>query len=233
MARALAAGLLAVAAAGCTSVGFHSVAARAALDFGPPDTVALCLLLDDGISERQARALIDEAWREEGALYGLRVEVVQVARWPRPAFTMNGIIDALRRRPLAPGCDRVFALVGRNVGDFLWGLVGLPEVLGAVNDETLTHGYAVVGRVSLNQLLMSPSDVIQHEIYHLLGCDQHFRMQRCYEQIAALKRWKRQHGGDFFPGWDLINQRLLASREAVNARLRSVSAQTVGSLASR
>lgn len=210
---------------GCTAVGFHSAVVRAQHDFGVPDTVRLCLYLDEGVSEASARALIDAAWREEAQLYGLHVRVASVTRWPRPAFTVDGILAALQHEPLVAECDRVFALIGRHAGDALWGLL-LPEVLGAVNDETLTHGYAVVQRATLNQILSSPTDVVRHELYHLLGCDAHFRMRRCYEQIALLKRWKRENRSDFFPAWDLLGQQMLVSREAVNDRLKTVTQPT-------
>jgi len=132
---------------------------------------------------------------------------------------MQGILDALLQHPLHPQCDRVFALIGRHVGDVVWGLLGLPEVLGAVDDNTSTHGYAVVQRASVNQLFMSPTSVVRHEIYHLLGCSEHFNMSGCYETITAMKRRKRDGGSDFFPAWDGINERTLVSRDAVNARL--------------
>jgi hypothetical protein len=56
---------------------------------------------------------------------------------------------------------RLLALVGRNVGDFLWAFVA-PEVLGAVNDESLTHGYVVARWGSVNQFFMPPEDVMRH-----------------------------------------------------------------------
>jgi hypothetical protein len=214
--------LLAVALAGCTSIGVHDQRLRQQIDFGARDDLALCLYLDEGISEDRARALIGEAWRDEAPLFGLDVRVASVVRWKRPAYTMGGIVDGLRREPLGPGCDRVLALIGRHLGDVLWGLLPLPEVLGAVNDETLTHGYVIAERATLNQLFMPPAAIIRHELYHLLGCDAHFQMGRCYAQIAALKRWKRERGSDFLPSWDLINQCLLPTRDAVNARLAAV-----------
>jgi hypothetical protein len=217
--------LLVLVLSGCTAIGLHNAVARAQHDFGVPDTVRLCLYLDDGVSEGWGRALIAAAWREEGQLYGLNVTVASVTRWRRPGFTVEGILTAIQREPLVDGCDRVFALVGRHAGDALWGLF-LPEVLGAVNDETLTHGYAVVHRASINQILTSPTDVVRHELYHLLGCDTHFRMHRCYEQIARLKRWKQDNRSDFFPAWDLIRQQMLVSREAVNDRLKAASQPT-------
>jgi hypothetical protein len=229
----LAACLLLALVTGCTSVGFHNRDARQRLDFGAADRVALCVLVDDGISEQRARTLVEEAWRDEAPLYGLRVDVVSVTPWRRPAFAIDGIIDALRREPLKPGCDRILALIGRHLGDVVWGLLPLPEYLGAVNDETLTHGYVIARRASLNQLFESPRSVVRHELYHLLGCDQHFKMARCYEQIAALKRWKQAHGSDFFPAWDLVHKRMLLTRDAVNERLREVTTGVSGSLAAQ
>lgn len=217
-----AAGLLVLVLSGCTAVGSHSAVALAQHDFGRPDTVRLCLYLDDGVSDEQARELIEEAWQEEADLFGLNVAVASITRWPRPAFTVNGILEGLQRELLGPGCDRVLALVGRHVGDALWGLF-LPEVLGAVNDETLTHGYAVVQRATVNQLLSSPTDVVRHELYHLLGCDTHFSMPRCYEQIARLKRWKQDNRSDFYPAWDLLGQQMLTSHGEVNARLNAAT----------
>src|SRR5437762_228492 len=90
---------------------------------------------------------------------------------------------------------------------------------GPADDNTSTHGYAVVQRASVNQLFMSPTSALRHEIYHLLGCSEHFNMSGCYETITAMKRRKRDGGSDFFPAWDGINERTLVSRDAVNARL--------------
>ncbi len=203
---------------GCTSVGVHDKAAWQRLDFGAADSVALCLYLDEGIDEERARGLVEDAWRDDAPLYRLEMKITGVTLWRRPAFTMDGIIDALRHEPLTPGCDRILALIGRHFGDVVWGFL-LPEYLGAVNDETMTHGYAIAETASLNQLVDSPRSVVRHELYHLLGCDEHFKMARCYEQIATLKRWKHDHRSDFFPAWDSINERMLVTREAVNARL--------------
>src|SRR2546426_3863066 len=107
MARVIAACLCLVLLAGCTSVGIHSSSARAQLDFGAPDTVSLCLYLDEGISEQRGRTLIENAWRDEAPLYGLQIKVASVTRWRRPAFMMDGIIDGLLREPLTPACDRI------------------------------------------------------------------------------------------------------------------------------
>jgi hypothetical protein len=208
--------------AGCTSIGAHNQAVLRQLDFGAKDTVELCLYLDEGITEDQGRALIDEAWRDEAPLYDLEVKIASVTRWRRPAFMMDGIIGALRREPLTPDCDRILALIGRHLGDVVWGLL-LPEYLGAVDDETLTHGYVIAQRASLNQLFEPPRSVVRHELYHLLGCEEHFAMEHCYQRIASLKRTKQALGSDFFPAWDMSKKAILVSREAVNARLAGSS----------
>jgi hypothetical protein len=206
----------------CTSIGTHNHSLRQHIQYGNTETVDVCLYVDDGISEMAARKLVYDAWHDEGHMYGIELNVVRVTRWSRPGFHMDAILAALRQERLEAPCDRILALVGRDFGDFLWSFVG-PEVLGAVNDETLTHGYAVAQRRTVNQLLMSPVEVTRHEIYHMLGCDVHYNMPHCYEQIARLKEWRREDGGDFFPAWDLINKRLIGSREAVNARLSEVN----------
>ena len=81
----------------------------------------------------------------------------------------------------------------------------------------------IARRVSLNQLFAPPRSVVRHELYHLLGCDEHFNMEHCYERIASLKRTKQALGSDFFPAWDMTNKLVLVSREAVNARLAGSS----------
>jgi hypothetical protein len=206
----------------CTSMGTHNHVLRTDHDFGAVETVDVCLYLDDGITEETGRKLVYDAWHAEGHMYGIELNIVRVEEWPRPAFHMEAILAELRQKPLEAPCDRILALVGRNLGDMVWAFFG-PEVLGAVNDETLTHGYTVAQRRTVNQLLMSPVDVTRHEIYHMLGCDIHYDMPHCYDQIARLKEWRRTYGGDFFPAWDLVNKRLIPTREAVNVRLAEVN----------
>jgi hypothetical protein len=84
----------------------------------------------------------------------------------------------------------------------------------------------VATAISPNQLLLSPYSVTRHEIYHLLGCKQHFDMPACYAEIAALKRRKRELVADGFfrrigeqllyPTWDNLSDAMLVSRAAVN-----------------
>ena len=202
----------------CTTMGEHHATVREHFDFGPQDTLSICLYVDRGISEDSGRALVESAWHDQAKLYAMDVKVVNVTQWSRPAFDMDGILADLRQKSLDAPCDRILALVGRNFGDFLWGLVG-PEILGAVNSESLTHGYAVAKMASLGQVLNPPAEIVEHEIYHLLGCGAHSNMNSCYQRIADLKRWKRENGTDFFPAWDLVHNQMLASRLDVNARL--------------
>lgn len=117
---------------GCATVGVRDDAALARVPFdGPPVTLGLCALLDEGVTATEAAALLDEAWREDGARYGVAIRLVQTAAWKRPAFRGDGIMVALRREPLEAPCDRVMAFVGRHAGDVLWALF-LPQALGAV-----------------------------------------------------------------------------------------------------
>ncbi len=101
------------------------------------------MLLDDGITEGEASALLSRAWARERDFYRLDFQIVRAKTWPRPAFTAPGLIDALLAEPLEPPCDRVLAFVGRHAGDVLYGLAALvlpiPEFFGAVNGSTLTR----------------------------------------------------------------------------------------------
>ena len=215
MTRALV--ILALVTSGCTSIGPHSPDALKQVDFGPRHTIRICALLDDGISLEEAQQLLDRSWRDERERYQLDFEIVRAAPWLRPAFTVTPILRELLREPLVPPCDRLFGFLGRHAGDFVWGFFGLPEVHGAVNGATMTHGYAVARIASLQQLIAPPRAVLNHELHHLLGCDTHFDIARCYEQIARLKRAREQD--DFFPAWDPLEQRIITSRDEVNQRI--------------
>ena len=102
-------------------------------------------------------------------------------------------------------------MVGRHLGDTLWSLA-LPEVLGAVETTTHTHGYVVSSLGSLNQILSSPSGTAVHEFYHLLGCTHALSKSGCYEQIRALKR-HYSSDIDFFPGLSETGELILSRAE--------------------
>lgn len=202
---------------GCTTTGFHTNVNPEI--FGEYQQVRLCLYLDRGVSEGDARLLIQKVWQDEAMRYRLEFVVAEVNSWPRPAFAHQGIMDVLVKIPLRAPCDRIFALVGRNFFDFLWGMVGLPEILGEVNDATATHGFAVATSASLNQIFISPTSGVRHEFEHLLGCKHDITMDACYRQIAQLKEVKRFYKLDFFPARSLDTNRIFTTREQVNTAL--------------
>lgn len=192
---------LALMTAGCTTVGMHDSETFKAADFGPREELRICVLADDGITEADARRLVAKVG-EEFSDFGLAVSVPWVRRWERPAFLMEGIVKNVWLEPLEAPCDRLLALVGRNLGDFLWGLLGM-EILGAVDTPTHSRGYVIAETVSLNQIFSSPSKIAIHESYHFLGCEHGVNLANCYTHIRDLKRIARANrdvGNDFFPG---------------------------------
>jgi hypothetical protein len=211
------------------------------MDFGPAEEVRFCVLLDEGVSRERAESLL-QVWNEgEGQNYNLFVRPVSFATHQRKGFTASDIIDDLKQIPLQENCDRNIFFVGRNLGDVLYGLaalaVPLPEALGAVNSETLTHGYVVASLATPGQVLnelffLSRKDVTIHELYHFLGCEHSYTtMTDCYQQIHTLKTRYRelknsgyyQQVGEapFFPAPRLRGNRLGLTRQEVNASLKS------------
>ncbi|MHB8381194.1 MAG: hypothetical protein ACYDC3_02470 [Candidatus Binataceae bacterium] len=179
-----------VFAASCTSMGIDHPALRDSISYGPPENVRLCVLLDDGITQADADSLL-ESWNDEAKIYNLYLQPVSYTNFPREGFFHTEILEQVNHVPLGKSCDRVLYFVNRNVGDVAFGLisvsVGVPEILGEVDDATLTHGYVVARRATINQLLMTPSGVTEHELFHLLGCPNHFDMPDCYTRIHNLK----------------------------------------------
>jgi hypothetical protein len=120
--------------------------------------------------------------------------------------------------------------VNRNFGDAVYGLLsiaaGMPEVLGEVDDATLTHGFVVARVASINQTFMSPRSVTEHELFHLLGCAKHFDMPECYRRIQSLKReeikladrgYFEERGEEpFYPTYASLTDSMLLSRAQVN-----------------
>ncbi|HYB90832.1 MAG TPA: hypothetical protein VEC38_07290 [Candidatus Binataceae bacterium] len=223
-------------AAGCTSMGFDRSALRDSIDFGPPEHVRLCVYLDDGLAPSDATSLID-TWSGQARIFKLYVEPVSFQHMSRAAFFNSGILEQVNSIPLGPSCDRMIYFVNRNAGDVAYGLasigLGLPEVLGEVDDPTLTHGYVVARRATVTQLLMSPSDVTEHELFHLLGCPDHFNMPGCYERIHNLKLaeeklkqdgyFKKVGEAPFYPTFASHTESMLLSRAQVNRYSRMES----------
>lgn len=204
----------------CTSVGVHT-SSHYARDYGPPAQLRVCLLRADDVSPQRADDLI-AAVNREFQTYGIEVVVPWVRPWERPGFGHKSLLDDVVARELEPPCDRLIALVDRNAGDALWGML-MPEVLGAVDDVTHTRGFVVANMASFNQLFMRPSKVAVHEFYHLLGCPHSASMTRCYDQIERVKRQIATRQPEFFPAMDAYGT-LLATRDEANIELRRVLA---------
>lgn len=215
--------LLILLIGGCTTIGITDQAAVNRGYFGEPEIFRVCIYRDVSVPEQRVEEIIG-AINGELALHGLKVEVPWIRDWERPAFQMEGILKDIAARPLDPPCDRLFAIVGRDIRDFVWGMI-LPEVMGAVEDATLTKGYAVGEWGSLNQVLSlkSPEDTAVHEAYHLLGCGHGLFADDCYKQVAGIRRLaqqKRREGQDFFPAMNLTG-RIFWTRAEVDNVLRA------------
>jgi hypothetical protein len=192
-------GVCLLGTSGCfiTSVGMERPSVRAQTDFGPPQTLRVCAMLDDGISQRDAQATLEDYWNQnEASEYNLSVKLVSYTSLSRPMseFFHWQIASKIAMRRIPPGCDRAMYFVNRNVLDVLWSVpeaYGAPEVLGEVDDYTMTRGYVIDRIASLNQVLMSPwfspSKVARHETYHMLGCGHGLMMDQCYKHIAEAK----------------------------------------------
>jgi hypothetical protein len=215
--------LLILLLGGCTTIGITDQADLNRGYLGEPEIFRICIYRDITVPEQRVEEIIG-AIDGELALHGLKVEVPWIRDWDRPAFQMEGILKDIAARPLDPPCDRLFAIVGRDYRDFVWGIV-MPEVLGAVEDATLTKGYAVGAWGSLNQVLSlkSPEDTAVHEVYHLLGCGHGLFANACYKQVTGMRRiaqQNRREGQDFFPAMSL-NGRIFWTRAEVDSVLRA------------
>ena len=208
---------------GCTTVGIQDKATMENINFGPPEKLRICIYKDVTISDKQTERII-AALQTEFSQFGLEIEVPWVKPWKRPAFTGDEILNNFVSCPLESPCDRLLALVGRNFGDFLWGLI-MPELHGAVEVVSMTKGFIVAEIGSFNQIvsMSSAARIAIHETYHLLGCDHGLNAKPCYEKIALIKkitRKRRLAGHDFFPSVTL-NYRVLKTRNDVENKLGS------------
>jgi hypothetical protein len=223
----------------CTTLGRRDPGALRRIDFGPSQEIRICVLLDHGISDQFAMSLL-QSWNEqEGRAYNLFLRPVSFQRHQRTGFSGYAILSDLKKLPVPDHCDRMFYFVGRTVSDFAYGIaqliVPLPEMAGAVNEETATHGFVVSTLATPGQLLSevlraSRREIFIHEVHHLLGCQHAYSMTECYEKISSLKElynelqtteyYQQFAEAPFFPVKQPYSSRLFTLRSEVNAALR-------------
>jgi len=207
---------------GCTTIGIPDKEAKLNYDFGPVEKLRICIYKDAEVSDKQADEIIS-AMQKEFADFGLKIEVPWIKEWKRPGFAAEEIINNFASCALESPCDRLLALVGRNVKDFLWGIV-MPEYYGMVEDVSRTKGFAIAEAGSLNQMLSSSNGARNtiHETFHFLGCEHGIDAKQCYDQIIRIKKMARKNrlaGKDFFPS-AIRNKRVLGSRWDVKKELK-------------
>src|SRR5690606_26233106 len=103
---------------GCSTVGFHSAQARAAIDYGPSAEIKVCFIAEPDVSDAEI-ADVTNAWNKELQLYKLNVRAVRVRRQERPGFFGSDILRYLNGLQLKSPCDRIVYLVGRTWGDIV------------------------------------------------------------------------------------------------------------------
>ena len=204
--------------------------------FGAATRVTVCTWRDNGVSADEVRDWITNWNTKHSQEVMITLVPVDQGELSRSGFTHNEISTAFDQKvSLTKDCDRDMYFVGRNVGDFLYGVLAvttlpLPETLGETDDVTLTHAFVVARRATVLNLVFPPEDIAEHEIWHLLGCKQHHDWDRCYAQIAALKleRERLLEGGyfdeigepPFYPTWDNLSDRFIVSRAEVNSHFQ-------------
>lgn len=161
--------------------------------FGPNEQVRVCTWRDHGVAASEVQDWL-EAWNSKHQEeVGLTLVPIDKGELPRNGFTHTAIAEAFEKQvSLSGDCDREMYFVGRNAGDFLYGVLAvttipLPETLGETDDQTLTHAFVVARSATVMNVVFPPASVAEHEIWHLLGCKQHYSWDRCYAQIEALK----------------------------------------------
>lgn len=207
-----------------TTIGLPDAQHRQQVTFGKDRTVNLCVYLDDGVTEAQARYLLS-SWDSEAPLYGLYLNPISFQEHPRLGFFHDQILADVSSIPLNGKCDRVMYFANRNAWDFAFAnfpnpiLWPVPEVLGEVDDATMSHGFVAAYPDSINGLIFNPYHVTRHELYHLLGsCPHALVMDQCYDRIAELKAnshpdffASESEDGILFTRRDEVNDTLLAA----------------------
>jgi hypothetical protein len=215
--------LATIALQGCaTSIGRWDQGKYAATDFGSWRTVKVCIYRDIGVPLGRERQLLRDTiteWKQ----YNVNLNIIDRGEMARRGFWHNELLNQIDSVRLTPPCDRIFWLVNRSAADYLYAngpafltlgtLIAMPEVMGEVDDPTMSHGWAIAYGDSLNSLLLRPSAVLRHEFYHLVGsCPHGVTMDACYERIADLKHSQGQAG--WYPSIGINGQEFLDRQEA-------------------
>jgi hypothetical protein len=221
------AGVLTLTLSSCyvTSVGRWDADAYARQDYGSWRDVRVCVYLDEGVSKEQALGLMSD-WTTDGTARFYHINVIPEGfeSLPREGFLHNAIMDQVAHIPLQGNCDRVFYFVNHRAGDYAYAtlpiLLGIfpPEVLGEVDDPTMTHGYAFVSADNPFNAMVGAKQTVWHEFYHLIGsCPHSTTLGECYARIAGLKRIASD--SSFYPSMSLDGKELFTNRSRVNTTL--------------
>jgi len=195
--------------------------------FGAPQTVHVCVYLDKGVTKDDAMALMQTSIDEDSRYYNLNIVPEGFQTMERQGFFHDDILCSVESIPLTGSCDRVFYFANHTTADYIYANaplvagVALPEVLGEVDDLTMTHGFAYAGNDGITSLTYGgPSKVTWHEFYHLVGsCPHAWTMDACYARIATLKQTAAQSDAGFFPSMSIDAQHVFKSRDQVNVAL--------------
>jgi len=158
-------------------------------EFGAPQAVRLCALLDLGVSRQAAQALVDRAWNDtEAGPLGLRMRLASFDLWVGDLHDADVDFAEIQKRALTPECDRLIVFLGHSDER-------MSRMAGSVS---LHHAIVLASPESMQTSTMTPVDVVRHELYHLVGCGHARVMDECYHRIALAKA--RRKGPDaFFP----------------------------------
>jgi hypothetical protein len=207
-----------------TSVGHWNEDSYLAQPYGNWRTVHVCVYLDEGVSKERAISLMSGWTKPDGVAHLYHMDVVPMGFWtlPRPGFLHNTIMTEVAHIPIKKECDRVFYFAKHSVADYVYAnaptiLLGVlpPEVLGEVDDTTMTHGWAFAAPDSVFSALDGPQHTTWHELYHLLGsCPHAWTLKKCYARISMLKRMPSTDG--MYPSMNLVGNQIFTSRALVN-----------------
>lgn len=197
----------------CTTVGFHNKSKLQTLDFGEEKELKLCLYYDPEISKSRLANLISNLSKEL-ELYKIKLTVTQKKEYKRKYFFTEDSLQLLLQEKLPKNCDRILALFPRTIWDFLLA-IPFPEILGVVETYTRTRGLVYADYFTPNILFgATPTRILVHESYHLLGCDHALWMDECYLRIQYAKQL--YNNSQFFPSFGLDTFTIFKTQEEVD-----------------